>query len=47
MAKEGFPYQTIINTTPEKLWTALTTAEFTRHYWFGRSVESSGRSDPL
>lgn len=40
MGKEGFLYQTIINTTPEKLWAALTTAEFTRQYWFGRSVES-------
>jgi len=40
MGKEGFLYQTIIATTPEKLWAALTTAEFTRQYWFGRSVES-------
>ncbi|HTP57655.1 MAG TPA: SRPBCC domain-containing protein, partial [Spirochaetia bacterium] len=40
MGKEGFAYQTVIATTPEKLWAALTTAEFTRQYWFGRSVES-------
>ena len=40
MNKEGFGYQTIINTTPEKLWAALTKPEFTRRYWFGRSVES-------
>jgi uncharacterized protein YndB with AHSA1/START domain len=40
MAKEGFLYQTIINTTPEKVWRALTTSEFTKLYWFGRSVES-------
>ncbi|HUI71919.1 MAG TPA: SRPBCC domain-containing protein [Spirochaetia bacterium] len=40
MGNQGFLYQTIIATTPEKLWAALTTAEFTRQYWFGRSVES-------
>ncbi|MGO9411948.1 MAG: SRPBCC domain-containing protein [Spirochaetia bacterium] len=43
MSKEGFLYQTIISTTPEKLWAALTNAEFTRQYWFGRSVESDWR----
>ena len=40
MAKEGFLYQTIINSTPEKVWKALTTSEFTQKYWFGRKVES-------
>jgi uncharacterized protein YndB with AHSA1/START domain len=30
-----FVYVTFIRTTPEKLWTALTSAEFTRQYWFG------------
>jgi uncharacterized protein YndB with AHSA1/START domain len=40
MGKEGFAYQVVIATTPEKLWAALTTPEFTRQYWFGRSVES-------
>jgi uncharacterized protein YndB with AHSA1/START domain len=40
VGKEGFAYQTVIATTPEKLWAALTTPEFTRLYWFGRSVES-------
>ncbi len=43
MSKEGFLYQTIISTTPERLWAALTSAEFTRQYWFGRSVESDWR----
>jgi len=43
MGKEGFLYQTIIATTAEKLWAALTNPEFTRQYWFGRSVESDWR----
>ena len=30
-----FVYVTYIRTSPEKLWAALTTAEFTRQYWFG------------
>lgn len=28
-----FVYTTYIKTTPEKLWAALTTPEFTRQYW--------------
>lgn len=28
-----FVYRTIIRTTPDKLWQALTTTEFTRQYW--------------
>src|SRR5271157_1595362 len=36
----GFVYQTIIAAAPEKVWRALTTPEFTRQYWFGRSVQS-------
>lgn len=39
-SKEGFLYQTVIHSTPEKVWKALTSAEFSRQYWFGRSVES-------
>ncbi|CAG4901688.1 SRPBCC family protein [Paraburkholderia saeva] len=30
-----FVYVTYIRTTPEQLWTALTSPEFTRQYWFG------------
>ncbi len=30
-----FVYVTFIRTTPEQLWTALTSPEFTRKYWFG------------
>jgi uncharacterized protein YndB with AHSA1/START domain len=35
-----FTYATYIATTPEKLWEALTTGDFTRKYWFGREVRS-------
>ncbi len=32
-------YVTYIASTPEKVWAALTSAEFTTQYFFGRSVE--------
>ena len=35
-----FIYVTYIRTTPEKLWSALTTTEFTRQYWLGTSVDA-------
>lgn len=33
MTKPDFVYTTYIKTTPEKLWAAITTPEFTRQYW--------------
>jgi len=33
MSKPSFVYVTYINTTPEKLWQALTDGETTRRYW--------------
>jgi len=33
-------YETDINTTPERLWAALTSGELTRRYWFDRRIES-------
>jgi uncharacterized protein YndB with AHSA1/START domain len=30
-----FNYVTFIRTTPERLWEALTSPEFTQQYWFG------------
>jgi uncharacterized protein YndB with AHSA1/START domain/DNA-binding transcriptional ArsR family regulator len=33
MANPEFVYTTYIRTTPERLWRALTDAEFTRRYW--------------
>lgn len=41
MAKSTYVYVTYIRTTPEKLWSALTDAEFTRQYWFGMRAESA------
>ena len=40
MASDRFVYTTYIRTTPEKLWEALFSAEFTRTYWFGATLES-------
>ena len=40
MARSTYVYVTYIRTTPEKLWSALTDAEFIRQYWFGMSCES-------
>ncbi len=40
MARSIFVYVTYIRTTPEKLWSALTDAEFMTRYWFGTRCES-------
>ena len=40
MARSTFVYVTYIRTTPEKLWSALTDAEFMKQYWFGNHCES-------
>lgn len=40
MSGSTFVYVTYIRTSPEKLWEALTSSEFTRQYWFGVSQES-------
>jgi uncharacterized protein YndB with AHSA1/START domain len=40
MSKPEFVYVTYIETTPEKLWEALTSSEFTRRYWFDTEVRS-------
>jgi len=40
MAKSTFVYVTYIRSTPEKLWSALTGAEFQKQYWFGCHCES-------
>jgi len=34
-------YVTYINTTPERLWEALTTTDLIRQYWSGRTNESA------
>ena len=40
MSKPDFFYVTFIRTTSERLWSALTTPEFIRQYWFGMHCES-------
>ena len=40
MDKPKFVYVSYIATTPEKLWQALTSGEFTRQYWGGRRIQS-------
>jgi uncharacterized protein YndB with AHSA1/START domain len=40
MSKPAFVYTTYIETTPEKLWHALTDGDFTERYWFGHRVTS-------
>jgi uncharacterized protein YndB with AHSA1/START domain len=40
MAKPEFIYVTYIETTPEKLWQALTSSEFSRQYWFGTELRT-------
>lgn len=40
MSRSTFVYVSYIRTTPERLWAALTDAEFMRQYWFGNRCES-------
>ena len=40
MRKPEFIYVTYIETTPEKLWEALTSGAFTKRYWFDTEVRS-------
>ncbi|MCZ8514562.1 SRPBCC family protein [Paenibacillus filicis] len=41
--RPSFVYVTYIATTPEKLWEAITQGDFTKQYFFGRSVRSDWR----
>ncbi|HEY2622367.1 MAG TPA: SRPBCC family protein [Dyella sp.] len=41
MTRSTFVYVSYIRTTPEKLWAALTDAEFMKQYWFGMHCESA------
>jgi uncharacterized protein YndB with AHSA1/START domain len=40
MSKPEFVYVTYIETTPENLWEALTSSEFSKRYWFGTELNS-------
>jgi uncharacterized protein YndB with AHSA1/START domain len=37
-------YTTYIVSTPEKIWEALTSSEFTKIYFFGRTIESDWKN---
>jgi uncharacterized protein YndB with AHSA1/START domain len=39
-AGSSFVYVTYIRTTPQRLWSALTTPEFMRQYWFDMHIET-------
>jgi uncharacterized protein YndB with AHSA1/START domain len=40
VTRSTFVYVTYIRATPEKVWSALTDAEYMRRYWFGTHCES-------
>ena len=42
--RSTFVYVTFIRTTPEKLWAALTSPEFTKQYWFGMHQETAWKA---
>jgi uncharacterized protein YndB with AHSA1/START domain len=44
MSKPEFIYVTYIETTPEKLWHALTEGDFTERYWFGMRLRSDWKA---
>ena len=39
-AQSSFVYVTFIRTTPERLWSALTGADFMKEYWFGSHLKT-------
>jgi uncharacterized protein YndB with AHSA1/START domain len=43
-AENRFVYVTYIRTTPERLWSALTSDEFARQYWLGIRPEKAPSS---
>jgi uncharacterized protein YndB with AHSA1/START domain len=43
-AQSTFIYVTYIRTSAEKLWSALTTPEFTKQYWFGAQMVSDWKA---
>jgi uncharacterized protein YndB with AHSA1/START domain len=44
MSGSTFVYVTFIRTSPDELWSALTSPEFTRKYWFGFHQESEWKA---
>jgi uncharacterized protein YndB with AHSA1/START domain len=39
-----FVYVVFIRTTPEQLWSALTTSDFMTQYWFGMQIETDWKT---
>jgi uncharacterized protein YndB with AHSA1/START domain len=44
MNKSEFVYVTYIRTTPERLWSALTSPDFMKQYWFGTYFQTDWKS---
>jgi uncharacterized protein YndB with AHSA1/START domain len=44
MNRSEFVYVTFIRTTPERLWSALTSPEFIEQYWFGMHCQSEWKA---
>jgi hypothetical protein len=44
MTSTNFVYVTFIRTTPERLWSALTSPDFTKQYWFGMHHETDWKA---
>lgn len=44
LTTESTVYVTDIASTPEKVWEALTSSQFTSQYFFGRQVESDWKA---
>lgn len=44
MNRSEFVYVTYVRTTPDKLWSALTSQEFMRQYWFGTHFETDWKT---
>jgi len=42
--KSTFVYVTFIRTSSDRLWSALTSPEFTKQYWFGMHCESDWKA---
>jgi uncharacterized protein YndB with AHSA1/START domain len=43
-AQSIFVYVTFIRTTPEKLWSALSSADFMKEYWFGMHIQTEWKA---
>ena len=39
-----FVYVTFIRTTPDRLWSALTTPTFVKQFWFGMTIETEWKA---